>query len=182
MVHFAKRSVALLLAVLLVMSTAVSAFAAGSPTEGGEPATAEMGSNVTVTDSKTATVGTFHKSSSTTIAIPAKTTVKGSKYTVVAIGPKLLANNKKAKKVVIKASLTKIKKGTFTSSDKNVKSMVFKKLPNVKNFKVEKGAFAGSMKTGTIWLPKGTSSATKKALETIFKKAGFSGTVKVQKK
>lgn len=122
-----------------------------------------------------ATIRTIKKNNRKTITIPSKITVKGVKYDVTAIGAKAFKNCKKATKLILPASVTRIDKNAFAGAKKvKVIKLNGKKAPTIK-----KGAFKGlNTKKITLQVKKSMSKKQYKKLAKAAKAAGFKGKIK----
>lgn len=167
---------ALAAAVAVGSVTGVSA-AVKSPTSSLVPVNAKnvAVSNGNTVDTKangTAEVGAVVAKKSTA-TVPSKVTVKGVTYTVTVIKAKAFA--KKAKKIVIPATIKKVNKKGFTGT-KKLKTIIVK---GTKSFTVKKGAFKSvNSKKITVKVNKKMSAKEFKKLKKNLKKAGFKGKIK----
>jgi hypothetical protein len=111
-----------------------------------------------------------------TATVPSKVTVKGVTYTVTVIKAKAFAKKaKKAKKIVIPATIKKVNKKGFTGT-KKLKTIIVK---GTKSFTVKKGAFKNvNSKKITVKVNKKMSAKEFKKLKKNLKKAGFKGKIK----
>lgn len=135
-------------------------------------------SNGNTVDTKangTAEVGAVVAKKSTA-TVPSKVTVKGVTYTVTVIKAKAFAKKaKKAKKIVIPATIKKVNKKGFTGT-KKLKTIIVK---GTKSFTVKKGAFKSvNSKKITVKVNKKMSAKEFKKLKKNLKKAGFKGKIK----
>ena len=157
---------ALAAAVAVGSVTGVSA-AVKSPTSSLVPVNAKnvAVSNGNTVDTKangTAEVGAVVAKKSTA-TVPSKVTVKGVTYTVTVIKAKAFAKKaKKAKKIVIPATIKKVNKKGFTGT-KKLKTIIVK---NVNSKKI------------TVKVNKKMSAKEFKKLKKNLKKAGFKGKIK----
>ena len=165
---------ALAAAVAVGSVTGVSA-AVKSPTSSLVPVNAKnvAVSNGNTVDTKangTAEVGAVVAKKSTA-TVPSKVTVKGVTYTVTVIKAKAFAKKaKKAKKIVIPATIKKVNKKGFTGT-KKLKTIIVKG--------TKKGAFKNvNSKKITVKVNKKMSAKEFKKLKKNLKKAGFKGKIK----
>ena len=159
---------ALAAAVAVGSVTGVSA-AVKSPTSSLVPVNAKnvAVSNGNTVDTKangTAEVGVVSAKKSTA-TVPSKVTAKGVTYTVTVIKAKAFAKKaKKAKKIVIPATIKRVNKKGFTGT---------------KSFTVKKGAFKNvNSKKITVKVNKKMKAKEFKKLKKNLKKAGFKGKIK----
>ena len=178
MVSFVKKSLAMLLVVAMVMASGVTAFAAGSPTEGGEKTKAELGSTVSATKSAV-TINTYRKTTKKTITITETALVNGKKVKITTIGANAFKNNKQATKINLGVNVKTVKKDAFKGLSKLAK--INFKHAATHDIKFEKGAFNGVSKTAKIYVSKTLKKAQVAKIRTLLKKAGFNGTVVVSK-
>ena len=169
---------ALAAAVAVGSVTGVSA-AVKSPTSSLVPVNAKnvAVSNGNTVDTKangTAEVGVSAKKSTATV--PSKVTAKGVTYTVTVIKAKAFAKKaKKAKKIVIPATIKRVNKKGFTGT-KKLKTIIVK---GTKSFTVKKGAFKKvNSKKITVKVNKKMKAKEFKKLKKNLKKAGFKGKIK----
>ena len=168
---------ALAAAVAVGSVTGVSA-AVKSPTSSLVPVNAKnvAVSNGNTVDTKangTAEVGVVSAKKSTA-TVPSKVTAKGVTYTVTVIKAKAFAKKaKKAKKIVIPATIKRVNKKGFT---KKLKTIIVK---GTKSFTVKKGAFKKvNSKKITVKVNKKMKAKEFKKLKKNLKKAGFKGKIK----
>ncbi len=131
-------------------------------------------SEVTTNSYGQARITSVKKTNKTSVTIASKIEVNGVKYTVQTIGAKAFVNCKKATKVTLPATITKINKSAFTGA-KKLKTIVLKN----NKVLVKKGAFKG-LKTSKMTIKvKKMSAKELKAFKKALKKAGFKGKVKM---
>ena len=108
--------------------------------------------------------------------VPSKVTAKGVTYTVTVIKAKAFAKKaKKAKKIVIPATIKRVNKKGFTGT-KKLKTIIVK---GTKSFTVKKGAFKKvNSKKITVKVNKKMKAKEFKKLKKNLKKAGFKGKIK----
>ena len=108
--------------------------------------------------------------------VPGTVTVDKVTYTVTVIKAKAFAKKaKKAKKIVIPATIKKVNKKGFTGT-KKLKTIIVK---GTKSFTVKKGAFKNvNSKKITVKVNKKMSAKEFKKLKKNLKKAGFKGKIK----
>ena len=180
-----KTLFASLLALALIFGVTNAANAAGSPTQGKEAVAEEdakvdkgtkgAASKVDTNENGTAVLNAVKKTDAKTVTVNAKVTVNGVDYDVTTIGAKAFANAKKATKVSLPATVTKIEKNAF----KGASSLKTINLPITKSIKIEKGAFSGlTTKNMTFVVSKKMKKSERKKLEAALKAAGFKGKVK----
>ena len=164
----------------LAAAVAVGSVTVKSPTSSLVPVNAKnvAVSNGNTVDTKangTAEVGAVVAKKSTA-TVPSKVTVKGVTYTVTVIKAKAFAKKaKKAKKIVIPATIKKVNKKGFTGT-KKLKTIIVK---GTKSFTVKKGAFKNvNSKKITVKVNKKMSAKEFKKLKKNLKKAGFKGKIK----
>lgn len=175
MVSFVKRSLAMLLVVMMVLTTAVTAFAAGSPEEGEVQEDAKLGSVVNTNDSKgTAAIVTYRVVSGKTIKILSYATVRGKKYKVNKIKKNAFVNNPQVTTISLGKNVSEIETSAFNKCTK----LKYIHLKKIKNVTFAKNAFKGVPSTTTIKVPKATTAAQLKQLKLALKAAGFKGKVK----
>ena len=161
-------------AVVAVSSVSGVQAAVASPTVSVVPVDKKNGNNVDTKADGTAEVNnvTVSKNIAT---VPATVTVDGVTYTVTVIKAKAFAKTaKKAKQIVIPATVKRVNKMGFTGA-KKVKKIIVK---GTKSFTVKKGAFKGlnSAKI-TVKVNKKMKAKEFKKLKKNLKKAGFKGKV-----
>ena len=159
---------ALAAAVAVGSVTGVSA-AVKSPTSSLVPVNAK---NVAVSNGNTVDT----KAKKSTATVPSKVTAKGVTYTVTVIKAKAFAKKaKKAKKIVIPATIKRVNKKGFTGT-KKLKTIIVK---GTKSFTVKKGAFKNvNSKKITVKVNKKMKAKEFKKLKKNLKKAGFKGKIK----
>ena len=108
--------------------------------------------------------------------VDTKVTAKGVTYTVTLIKAKAFAKKaKKAKKIVIPATIKRVNKKGFTGT-KKLKTIIVK---GTKSFTVKKGAFKKvNSKKITVKVNKKMKAKEFKKLKKNLKKAGFKGKIK----
>ena len=156
---------ALAAAVAVGSVTGVSA-AVKSPTSSLVPVNAK---NVAVSNGNTV-------DKKSTATVPSKVTAKGVTYTVTVIKAKAFAKKaKKAKKIVIPATIKRVNKKGFTGT-KKLKTIIVK---GTKSFTVKKGAFKKvNSKKITVKVNKKMKAKEFKKLKKNLRKAGFKGKIK----
>lgn len=183
MVKAMKKVLACALAAVLTLGVAVDASAAtSSPVASVEPVTKEdvkatNGTKVDIKSNGTATLNSLSSSVSKkkSVTISSTVTVNGVKYKVTTVDAGAFAKAKKATKITLPATITKINKNAFKGA-KKVKTIVLK---SSKAITVKKGAFAGvNTKKITIKVSKKMSKKQLAKLKKALKKAGFKGKVK----
>ena len=188
----AKRILAAVLASAMVLATGVSAIAAGepSPTGTGTPKYEDNeDAPVTVTGSDAtkaythkegvATISTIKKNTKKTYTTPSKVIYNNLTYTVVGVRDGVFKNAKKAKTIVLGATIVNLRPKAFKSLPKTVKTIKFK----AKKFnKINKTAFKGLKKSQAakikVVINKKMKKADFKKLKKALQKAGFKKIVK----
>ena len=144
-----KKVLALLLTVAMMLSMALSAFAAGSPTKEKEPVddpSAKTSWNSTVLTRKIGHAAlkdyNVKNVATATAAVTKETvTVNGVKYLLVAINGKAFARAKKVKTITLGGNVRNIKKLAFTGTQNTLKTINVKNATRMVTF--QKGAFMG---------------------------------------
>lgn len=177
-----KRFLAgVLVAAVAVTAVPASTFAAKSPTVSVKPVnktnvTAEKKNGIQVkvdTNKKgTATIGTVKTTDKKTITIDSKVKVGKVSYKVTTISSQAFKNCKKATKIELPSTITKIDAKAFTGANK-LKTL---KLTGKTAPKIDKNAFKGvDTKKITIVYNSKMSSKELKELKATLKKIGFKG-------
>lgn len=195
---FKKRALALVLATAVVFGSAFSAFAATDSKSTGTETTTSSGEANNHT--KNTVYGKVSGGKATVTKVTAEDSSSAAKYVILktykkkpiaAIGKKAFAkqitkvkiqskktctiksqafNSSKVKTLIVRSTV-KIKKNAFKGTKAKKLTLNVKKASKLK---LTKGAFNGIKKI-TI---KGASSAQKKKIKKLLKKAGFKGTIK----
>jgi hypothetical protein len=178
MVRLAKKAMALLLAVMVVMSSATVAFAAtGSPAEGEDEVKGKNGSLVNIDEEAgTLSLVEYHSVKGKKISVPKKVkTAAGKSYKLTAIESYAFQySGTQVITVVLTKNIVSIKKNAFYGLT-NLRHIHLKK---TKGVKFASNAFNGVPSKCVIKVSKNLTKAQLKAVKAAVKKAGFKGKVK----